>query len=41
VQENLKLEELNKSFQHEIALLKTKIIELEDVDEYEKFTDCN
>jgi predicted nuclease with TOPRIM domain len=40
-QENLKLKESNKSFQDEIALLKTKIIELEDVDEYEKFTDCN
>ena len=40
-QENMKLEETNKTFKHEIELLKSKITELEDVDEYEKFTDCN
>ena len=38
-QENMKLEELSKSFQDEIALLKIKITQYED--EYEKFTDCN
>ena len=38
-QENMKLEELSKSFQAEIALLKIKITQYED--EYEKFTDCN
>ena len=38
-QENMKLEELSKNFQDEIALLKIKITQYED--EYEKFTDCN
>jgi predicted nuclease with TOPRIM domain len=38
VQENAKLEELNKIFQHEIAQYKEKDDEEEDE---ENFTDCN
>lgn len=37
--ENTKLEELNKSLQDEIEVLKNKITQYED--EYEKFIDCN